>query len=64
MAKSNAAAAPADNSFEALYVQNQQVRNLIVHGIPSKGIPPAVDMWQPLNPGLPNNPQPDRKSVV
>lgn len=42
------------NSYAALYNQNQQIRNLIVHGIPSQGVPPAVDMWQPLNPVLPN----------
>jgi hypothetical protein len=57
MATAQAAAAPG-NSFAAIYAQNQQIRNLIVHGIPSQGVPPAVDMWQPLNPGLPNNPQP------
>lgn len=48
--------APANQSggYAALYNQNMQVRNLIVHGVPSQGIPPAVDMWQPLNPVLQN----------
>jgi len=35
------------------YVTNLARRNLIVHGRPDLGIPPAVDMWQPLNPFLP-----------
>lgn len=41
-------------TYASLYNQNMQIRNLIVHGIPSQGIPPAVDMWQPLNPVLPS----------
>lgn len=41
-------------TYAQLYNQNMQIRNLIVHGIPSQGIPPAVDMWQPLNPVLPS----------
>ena len=46
-------AAPA-NSYANLYNQNMQIRNLIVHGVPSQGVPPAVDMWQPLNPVVQN----------
>jgi P3 major capsid protein len=46
--------ANASNSYAQLYQQNMQTRNLIVHGVPSQGIPPAVDMWQPLNPVLPS----------
>lgn len=45
--------APNAQSFAQLYNQNMQIRNLIVHGVPAQGIPPAVDMWQPLNPVLP-----------
>lgn len=41
-------------TYAQLYNQNMQIRNLIVHGVPSQGIPPAVDMWQPLNPVLPS----------
>lgn len=41
-------------SYAQLYAQNMQIRNLIVHGVPSQGIAPAVDMWQPINPVLPN----------
>lgn len=41
-------------TYAQLYNQNMQIRNLIVHGIPSQGIPPSVDMWQPLNPILPS----------
>lgn len=48
----DASASPA-NSYAALYSSNMQIRNLIVHGIPSQGVPPAVDMWQPINPPLP-----------
>ncbi len=46
--------APNANSYAALYNQNMMIRNLIVHGVPSQGVPPAVDMWQPLNPVLPS----------
>lgn len=46
------------NAYAQAYAQNMQVRNLIVHGIPSQGIPPAVDMWQPLSPSLPQTPAP------
>lgn len=48
-----ATANAAQNAYAQAYAQNMQIRNLIVHGIPSSGIPPAVDMWQPLNPVLP-----------
>lgn len=30
------------------YQNNLYIRRLIVHGDPATGIPPAVDMWQPL----------------
>lgn len=32
-----------------LYTKNMAIRNLIVHGVPSAGLPPAVNMWQNLN---------------
>ncbi|MDE2104809.1 MAG: hypothetical protein KGL39_46660 [Patescibacteria group bacterium] len=54
MAGSPTTGAAPNNSYAQLYNQNQQIRNLIVHGVPSQGIPPAVDMWQPLNPILQN----------
>jgi len=42
------------NAYAQMYKQNMAIRNLIVHGIPEQGVPPAVDMWQPLNPILAN----------
>jgi hypothetical protein len=48
--------APANSNaggYAQLYNQNMAIRNLIVHGVPSQGVPPSVDMWQPLNPILP-----------
>lgn len=41
-------------TYADLWRQNMQIRNLITRGIPEQGIPPAVDMWQPLNPVLPS----------
>lgn len=46
--------APNVQTYAQAYAENMQIRNLIVHGIPSQGVPPAVDMWQPLNPVLPS----------
>lgn len=31
------------------YTRNMAIRNLIVHGVPAIGQPPAVNMWQNLN---------------
>jgi hypothetical protein len=38
----------AQQQAAAAFQRNLQIRRLLVHGNPAYGIPPAVDMWQPL----------------
>ncbi len=45
--------ARAQSAAAQAYQNNLTIRRLLVHGNPAMGIPPAVDMWQPLILSLP-----------
>ncbi|HEY1881103.1 MAG TPA: hypothetical protein VGG68_14345, partial [Caulobacteraceae bacterium] len=55
-APATAHAAPKANPAQ----QNMAVRNLILRGgqVGQTYFPPAIDVWQPQNPGLPASPGP------
>lgn len=57
MAQSTASPSMTQGGGNA-YTQNMAIRNLIVHGVPALGQPPAVDMWQNINAAQPPNVQP------
>ena len=53
-----AASGGSADKWSQIFAANMQARRLWTMGDPARGIPPAVNMWQRLNPQAPANPQP------